>query len=140
MQVAAQIASVMLYSTVGVISLAMAVKCLTFNRFIPFHEKAAGVPLERLDQRIQNVILGLMRTTGLGFLVVGMLLLVVPIVCYLGADRIVELGIPFICAIYCLGLFLANYRLHKQSGVATPWRGSLVSAVMIFAGIIITAV
>jgi uncharacterized membrane protein YidH (DUF202 family) len=129
---------IILYFIVGVVSLVMAQKSLFSKGFISFHEEAAGMPLMKLDQSVQNVILGLMRTTGLGFLVVGMLLLVFPVINYFKSEKIIGLGIPIVCGVYCFGLFLANYQLHKKSGKETPWKGSLIAVVIIVVGIIIS--
>jgi hypothetical protein len=129
---------VILYFLVGIISLVMAQKSLFSKGFLPFHEAAVGTSLGKLDQRVQNVILALMRTTGLGFLSVGSLLVVFPVVNYLKPDPVIRLGIPFVCEVYCLGLFLTNYRLHKKSGVETPWKGSLIAVVVIAIGMIIS--
>ena len=129
---------VILYLMVGIVSLVMAKKSLLSERFIPFHENAAGMPLEQLDQRLQNVILALMKTTGLGFLVVGIQLVVFPILNYFMPGPVSELGIPLACEIFCFGLFLVNYRLHKKSGVTTPWKNSLIAMVIIGVGIILS--
>ena len=140
MEIMIKIIPIVLYFIVGVISLVMGRKSLFSKGFIFFHEEAAGMSLGKLDQRVQNVILALMKTTGLGFLVVGMLLLVFPVIGYFKSDIIVTFGIPIVCCIYCLGLFLANYQLHKKSGVATPWKGSLIVMVIILVGIILSII
>ena len=136
MQIVIKIIPIILYFVVGVISLVMAQKSLFSKGFISFHEKAAGTTLEKLDERIQNVILALMRTTGLGFLVVGLLLVVFPFINYFKSNVIIGFGIPLVCGIYCFGLFLSNYQLHKKSGVETPWKGSLITVVIMAIGII----
>jgi hypothetical protein len=61
-----------------------------------------------------------------------------PIMNYFESDKIIRFGIPIVCGIYCFGLFLANYQLHKKSGVETPWKGSLIALALILAGIIIS--
>ena len=138
MENALKIIPVGLYFIVGIISLVMAWKSLFSSGFISFHEEAAGISLENIDPKIQNVILALMKTTGLGFLVVGLLLMVFPVVNFFKSDGIIQFGIPIVCGIYCLGLFLANYQLHKKSGVETPWKGSLIAVIILLAGIIVS--
>ena len=138
MQIVVKIIPIILYFIVGVISLVMAKKCLFSKEFLSFHEKAVGTSLGELDQKVQNVILALMRTTGLGFLIMGLLLVVFPVINYFKSNAIIRFGIPFVCVIYCFGLFLANYQLHKKSGVETPWKGSLIAVVIIAAGITIS--
>lgn len=138
MENAFKILPMVLYLIVGIISLVMAQKSLFSSGFISFHEEAAGMSLEKLDPRVQNVILALMKTTGLGFLVVSLLLVVFPVINYFKSDSIIQFGIPIVCGIYCFGLFLANYQLHKKSGVETPWKGSLVAVAIIVVGIIVS--
>lgn len=96
------------------------------------------MPLEKLDQGVQHIIIALMRTTGLGFVVVGILLITFPIITYFTSEKIIALVIPLVCAIYCLGLFLANYQLHKKSGSETPWKGSLIAVAILLAGVILS--
>jgi hypothetical protein len=138
MDIVIKIIPIVLYLIVGVISLVMAQKTLFSKGFISFHEEAAGTSLGKLDTRVQNVILLLMRTTGLGFLVVGLLLMVFPLINYFKSNVIIGLGIPFVCGIYCFGLFLTNYQLHKKSGVKTPWKGSLIALAILTIGMIIS--
>lgn len=138
MKHAAGMIPIILYLIVGIVSLVMARKCLFSKSFVLFHEKAAGTSMEKLDQKIQNVVLALMRTTGLGFLIVGIFLVAFPIMNFFKPDLVSGLGIPFVCEIYCLGLFIANYRLHRKAGVGTPWKGSLVAAAMLLLGMLIS--
>jgi hypothetical protein len=138
MQTTLKIIPLILYLIVGLISLVMAWKSLASKEFIPFHEEAAGMPLGKLEQRVQNVIIALMRTTGLGFLAVGLLLVGFPVVIYFKPDSSMMLVIPLIAAIYCIGLFLVNYQLHKKANVETPWIGSLIAAIVIVAGMVIS--
>jgi hypothetical protein len=114
----------------------MAAKSLHSRSFIPFHQQAAKKPLSSLDPPLQSVILALMRVSGLGFLVVGLLLTIFPVVNYFRPHRFVQIAIPAVCLVYCTGLFVANYSLHKQTKAATPWKGALAAAVMIAAGMV----
>jgi hypothetical protein len=137
-EIMAKIIPMVLYFIVGVISLSMAWKNLFSKGLLPFHEEAIGKSLGKLDQKVGNVILALMRTTGLGFLVVGLLLVFFPAINHFESNTIVGFGIPFISGIYCFGLFLANYWLHNKSGVETPWKASLIAVAIIAIGITVS--
>ena len=128
-----------LYFIVGAISLIMAFKSLLSKKFIPFHEAAAGKPWDQVDRPLQFVIIALMRVSGLGFLVVALLLMVFPTVNYFKPDPFVRFAIPSITFLYCAGLFLANYYLYKQSKTSTPWKGALLAMVIIIIGIAISS-
>jgi FtsH-binding integral membrane protein len=125
---------------VGVISLMMAYKSLFSNTFIPFHEEAAGTSLDKLDDKVHRVILTLMKTTGLGFLVVALLLLVFPIINFFQPSPLIQYGIPLISALYCVGLYVVNYRLYKQTKASTPWKASLFAAIILVIGLIVSLI
>lgn len=128
---------VVLYMSVGVVSLVMAFKSLFATKYLPFQEKAANKPWEEIGSGLQLVILSLLRLSGLGFLVIAVLLITFPVINYLIPGRFYKYSIPVTALIFCTGLFVNNYLLHKKTGSDTPWKGSLYAAFAILAGIII---
>ncbi|HUI92081.1 MAG TPA: hypothetical protein VLX68_07530 [Chitinivibrionales bacterium] len=128
-----------LYLIVGVISLTMAQKSLFAINFLPFHEHAAGGSFNALSKGLQQVILALMETTGLGFLIAGILLILSPLLFIFKAGTLVKIEIPSLCALYSLGLCLTNLRFHRNTGADTPWKGSLIAAVLIIVGIVLSS-
>ena len=130
------IISIALYFIVGVICLVMAYKSIFSNKYLPFHEEAAGKAWDNVDESLQYVILTILKISGLGFLVVGLLLIIFPCVNYFRSDTFIKYSIPIIALIYCIGLFLFNYYLHKKTGANTPWIGSVIAMVIILIGII----
>ena len=129
---------VALYFVVGLISLVMAQKSLLSKKLLPFHEAAAGKSWDAIDKPLQGVIIALLRVGGLGFLVVGLLLLIFPIVNIQNHGRFTMFAVPVIALLYCCGLFWANYRLYKQTGASTPWKGALAAAAIVCAAIVIS--
>jgi hypothetical protein len=129
---------VLLYIFVGIISLIMAYKNLFSNKFLPFHEKVLKKTWEEIENPLQIVILTLMRLTGLGFLIVSILLLVLPVINYYNRNRFYEYFTPILALIFCFGLFLINYSLYRQTKTDTPWKGSLYAIIALIAGIIIS--
>jgi hypothetical protein len=140
MGIALNILPPVLFMIIGFISLTMAFKSLFSEKFIPFHEKAAGISLDRLAQPLQYVIRSLMKTSGLGFLATGLLLLIFPIVNYFEPESFVKYAIPSIALFYCAGLFLVNYSLYLKTKVTTPWMGSLFAVIALVVGIILLMV
>ncbi len=130
--------TIVLYFIVGVISLVMAIKSLFSNTYLPFQEKAAGKPWDEIENPLKLVILSLMRLSGLGFLILSILLIIFPIVNYFIPDLIYKYSIPVIAIIYCTGLFINNFILYKNTKADTPWKGSLYAVLIIIAGIIIS--
>ena len=129
---------IVIYGFVGVISLIMAFKNLLSKKYLFFHEKAAGRSWEEIDKSLQVVILALMRISGLGFLMVALLLLIFPVVNQFIHSEFLRYSIPIIAFLFCTGLFLVNYKLHKQTNSTTPWKGSLFAMMVILAGIILS--
>jgi len=129
---------ILLYLMVGIIAMGMAFKNIAAKKFLPFQEQASGKSWNELDQGIQSVVLVLMKITGLGFLVMAFLLMIVPIVNYVGNDRFNLYAIPAISLVYCLGLYLFNFQLYRRTGAKTPWKRSLAAAVVIAAGLFLS--
>jgi len=135
-----EIIPIALYLLVGVISLIMAYKSMFSNKLLPFHEKAAGIPWDKIDRSLQCVLITLMRVSGPGFLVIAALLIISPIVNYFAPHAFLHYAVPIISAFYCMGLFLVNYSLYKRTKAPTPWKGSLYVALIILAGIVISTI
>jgi hypothetical protein len=127
-----------LYIVVGLISLVMAYKSTCSNRFLPFHEKAAGKSWDDVEPGLRWIILALMRVSGLGFLVVALQLLIFPLVNLFRHDPWLQYGIPVISLVFCLGLFLINYQLAVHARSKTPWKGALYAGALIAIGILIS--
>jgi hypothetical protein len=132
------LASVCLYVFVGIISRTMAYKNLFFNKFIPFHEKAAGKPLGQFDNGLQAVMIALMRVSGLGFLAVALLLMLFPVANYYAQNTFIKYAVPAIALMYCSGLFLFNYQLYSKTGTETPWKFSLYAVGIILLGFVLS--
>jgi hypothetical protein len=135
-----KILPILLYAIVGIVSMVMSVKNLFSDKFLPFHEKAAGKRWDEIDNSLKVVILTLMRLIGLGFLIISILLLVFPVVNYFNPNRFYEYLIPGLALIYCTGLFVINYLLYRKTKANTPWQKSLYAMALIVIGIIISSI
>jgi hypothetical protein len=132
------ITPILLYMIIGVISMVMGFKNLFSTRFLPFHEKAANKQWDEIDASLKLVILSLLRLSGLGFLIISILLLVFPIINYFVPNIFYKYSIPIISLIYCTGLFIINFLLYRRTKEDTPWKGSLYAAMTLIVGIIIS--
>ncbi len=133
-----KIIPVCLYIVVGLISLTMAYKNFFSNKLIPFQEQATGKSWDDIEQGIRFVIIALMKVSGLGFLVIALLLIVFPIVNLFQNVSFIQFAIPIISLFYCLGLFVFNCHLYLQTKVNTPWKRSLYAAIIISVGFILS--
>ena len=127
-----------LYLIVGAISLVMAAKNLTAKKILPFQEQAAGESWDDIEIPLQRMILSLLRLSGMGFLVVSLLLIMYPVIIYLSPNIYHKLVPPILALVYCSGLFIVNYQLYRDTKAATPWKGSLYACLALLAGIIIS--
>jgi hypothetical protein len=134
------IISTLLYFLVGAVCLLMAHKCIFSKKYLPFHEKAADKPWAGIDKSLRDVILTILRISGLGFLIVSLLLTIFPVVNIFKQDVFIKFSIPIISFIYCFGLFLFNYLLFKQTNAKTPWIGSLIAMFIIIISFCISIV
>jgi hypothetical protein len=133
-----QLISIALYFITGIICLIMAVKTIFSGRFLPFHEQASGKTWEELEKPLQTVILTIIRISGLGFLVVFLLLTIFPIVNYFVHDNFIRYSVPVISMIFCLGLFIFNFSLFRKTKAKTPWQGSLIALFILLISLIIS--
>ena len=138
MNISIKMIPVFLYMIVGIISLTMAYKNIFSNKLIPFQEQAAGKPWGDIEKGVQFVIIALMKVSGLGFLVVALLLMIFPVVNYYYNILFVQYAIPVISLLYCFGLFLFNYQMYIQTKVETPWKRSLYAASIIGVALILS--
>ena len=88
--------STLIYILVGIICLYMAYKSIYSKKFLPFHEAAAGKSWDSIDKRLQNVIITILRISGLGFLIIFLFLSVFSIINYFKPDPIIRFSIPII--------------------------------------------
>jgi hypothetical protein len=131
---------ILLYFLVGIICLVMAKKCILSKKFLSFHEQAAGKPWEEIETSVQQLILTLMKLTGLGFLINGILLIVFPIVDLYVPCVFVRYLIPSIAIIFCIGLSYFNYVLYKRTKAETPWKKSILAIVILTIGVIVSLI
>ena len=120
-----------IYMLIGIICFVMAYKCIFAKEFLPFHQEAAGISWKEIDNTIQKVIITILRISGLGFLILFLLLTSFPIVNFFKNDPFIKLMVPVISIVFCTGLFIFNFLLYKDTNAKTPWRGSLMILVVL---------
>jgi hypothetical protein len=132
--------STLIYILVGLICLLMAYKSIFSKKFLPFHEEAAGKSWESIDKPLQNVILTILRISGLGFFIVFLFLVVFPSVNYFKPNPLLKYSTPIISSIYCFGLFIFNFLLYRKTKAKTPWIGSLIALLLILIGFTVSII
>jgi len=135
-----EITSIVLYFIVGLVCLRMSFKLLSSDKFLPFHEKAAGKPWDALEEPIRYVIVTLLRISGLGFLVVALMLLTFPLANLVFKDSFITFSLPVISSIFCVGLFAFNYSLYEKTNTRTPWKGSIIAIIILVVSFILSII
>ena len=79
------------------------------------------------------------RTTGFGFLAVGLLLIATCAAAPGHPGAVLKFGSPCIALTYCLGIFWSTYRLHQATRTPTPWKGSLAAAALLLAAMAVSS-
>jgi hypothetical protein len=132
--------SVFIYFLAGMVCLVMAYKCIFSSRYLPFHEEAAGRSWESIEKPLQDVIITILRISGMGFFIVFLLLTIFPVVNCFKKDPFIRFSIPAISIIFCFGLFLFNFQLYWKTKARTPWTGSLFAIIIILIGLILSVI
>ncbi len=138
MRIILDLISIALYLAVGMISFKMAINNLFAKEYLGFHKDVTKKNWEQVDQSMQYVIIFLMRLTGLGFLMMAILLTVFPIVNFISPSFVGTYLTPLVALVFCFGLFVSNYSLYKKAAANTPWHASLVASGLILTGVIIS--
>jgi hypothetical protein len=133
-----QLVPTCLYTLVGILSLVMATETLRAGKFLSFHEAAAGQPWDTVGTRLQAVIITLLRLSGLGFLIVGLGLLLAAVANNVRGGLGVTLALASLSLVFCLGLAVFNRRLQTQTSAPTPWRGSLFAAIAVAVALVLS--
>ncbi len=138
MKIIINLISIALYLSVGIISFKMAISNLFASEYLGFHKNVTKKTWTDIDQSMQYVVIFLMRLTGLGFLMTSILLTVFPIVNYFTPSFIGTYLTPLVALVFCFGLFVSNYSLHKKAAASTPWQASLIASGMILASLLLS--
>jgi hypothetical protein len=133
-----QLVSTCLYVLVAIVSLVMAEKSLRASAFLSFQEAAAGQSWDTVGTGLQAVIITLLRLSGLGFLIVGLGLLIAAVANNVHGGLGVTLALASLSLLFCLGLAVFNRRLQAQTGGPTPWRGSLYAAIAVAIALVLS--
>jgi hypothetical protein len=125
------IASIVLFFIVGVICLFMAYSTIFAKRYLPFHEQGAGMKWEEHGAGLQATILSLIQLSGLGFLVVGLMLALLPLLNFYDHSLVLSVSIPILALVFCAGLLYFNFQFHKKTRADTPWKGTIAAMLFI---------
>ena len=119
------VASIVLYSVIGSVSLLFAGMYLFRRSIMPYHAQALGTTHEALDPSLQVVLTAMMRVVGAGFLAAA-----VAVALFLSSPRHLftpwgRIALPAIALPVSLGSIVATLNVHRRTRADTPWRIAL---------------
>jgi hypothetical protein len=116
----------------------MAYTTMFAKRYLPFHQQGAGMKWEEHSPNLQATILILVKLSGLGFLVVGLMLIVLPILNSFDHSLVLAVSVPTLALVFCAGLVYFNFQLHKKTKADTPWQSAIAAIALIFVAAVLS--
>jgi len=122
-----------------IISLVMFYTAISNRDILPFYRECITTEWEMISGNVKSIMALLMRFIGIGFLMsaASMACAVLEI---LEKNKLSAVLFLLISFIFQAGLSLVNLRLHVKYKANSPWKESMVSAILVAAVIAITTV
>ena len=132
------LAAFVAYALAALLSAVFGAIYLVRSQFMPYHQEAVGVAWQQLDQRLQALLVGLMRTVGGGFLAAGIsvaLLLLIPFRAGESWSRYALLAIGLASGLPAL---YATILIRARTGARTPIAASAAAVALVVLGFILS--
>lgn len=107
------------YGCVALVSILFGLIYLAKNQFMPYHAKALDLSWSELEEKMQVLILALMRAAGGGFLATGLVISVLLIIPFRAGDTWSIYTIPAVSLCTSIGTLYATL-LVKTKTPGTP--------------------
>lgn len=109
------------YLVMGTVSTVVGVTYFTATQFTAYHAEAVGTPWQEVDSRIQTLILALMKVAGAGWFVLGLVTIVLALAEFRTRNVVARWTLPLATIVFYSASFAATWRVHQETGAATPW-------------------
>ena len=117
----------LLYSVVGIVSIAMGALYLLAPRFMPYHAVAIGRDWAALSDNEQVLFRALLDVAGAGWLALGVAVIWLVIVPVRRGERWARLVVPCLLLIFYVPTLLATLSVLENTPASPPWWGNLVA-------------
>lgn len=101
---------------------------------MPYHSDALQASWTELDEKLQTLILALMRVVGGGLLTTGILIVVLLAIPYRAGETWAAYTIPALALITCLSSLYATSSVKIKTSASPPVELSLAAVVLISLG------
>jgi hypothetical protein len=115
---------------VGLITLFISLKFLLARKFFPYHSQASELKWEQVDNKLQLVILAIMKMAGAAILLLGLSALAYSIYHLFVSIKLLSIVIPITVTIFWLFSFFITFYVYQKTKAKTPWNGSLLCLVL----------
>ena len=123
----------LLFTVFGVIYLAR-------FQFMPYHQEALGKPWQKLDPRLQALLIGLMRTAGGGLLAAGVSIAILLLIPFRAGETWARYTIPVIGLVAGLPSLYATILIRSRTQAHTPVVPSAIGVGLLVIGFILSLI
>ncbi len=127
-----------IYFLTGIVSLVVGLWFLTAKQFFYYHAQATGLKWEQIDQKLQLIILALMKVGGVGYIALSLFLIIFTITGDFEKNRVLKISIPVITIFFYCGIFVITFYVYMLTKANTPWNLSLIEIIMLFIAMILS--
>jgi len=131
------IAAFTCYALAALISMAFGVNYLFRSQFMPYHREAVGRPWQKLDRRMQTLLIGLMRVAAGGMLAEGLSMLILLAIPFRAGESWAQYAVPVIGLVGALPTLYATILIRSRTQAHTPVLACSAGIALVAAGFIL---
>ena len=128
------------YALAALLSIAFGTIYLVRSQFMPYHQEALGRPWQQLDQPLQTLLLGLMRTAGGGLLAGGISIAILLLIPFRAGESWSLYAIPVIGLVTVLPALYATVLIRSRTQGNTPIAASARGVGLLVIGFILSLI
>jgi len=128
------------YSLCAVVSAVFAIIYLVRTRFVPYHQEALGLAWEKLEARLQTLLLALMRSAGGALLAASVSMAFLLLIPFRAEQACARYAIPIVGLTAALPAFYANILVRVRTKAHAPTIASAAAVGLLALGIIFSSV
>lgn len=128
------------YGLSALISMLFGAIYLVRSRFMPYHQEALGKSWQQLDQNLQALLVGLMRTAGGGLLATGVSVAILLLIPFRAGESWSKYSIPVIGLLCAIPALYATILIRSRTQARTPVVASSIGVGLIMIGFILSII
>jgi len=134
------IAAFVCYALAALLAVIFGIIYLGRSQFMPYHEEAIGTPWNKLDHRLQALLLGLMRTAGGGLLAGGLTVMILLLFPFRAGESWSLFAIPAIGLVTVVPALYATVLIRSRTRAHTPVAASAIGVGLLVVGFIFSLI